>query len=222
MAQVTANAADALMQWATGRPIGVVVPSYAEFAGFFLAAASFLALPYALRTGAHIRVTSVLDRLGARARLAAEVWCSAAGAILSAYFTWYSVLLVFESLRYGDVSPGMLPVPLWIPQAAMSVGLVILTIAFVDRGVSRHVAVAGRQADAERAPPAEPGADEGGRGLKAQVGSERGCDEAPDPRRIGDQPRGDTVHDLAQLPIYILPAALSPLYRRLLGPQERP
>ncbi len=136
MAQVTANAVDALMQWATGRPIGLVVPSYAEFAGFFLAAASFLALPYALRTGAHIRVTSVLDRLGARARLAAEVWCSAAGAILSAYFTWYSVLLVFESLRYGDVSPGMLPVPLWIPQAAMSVGLVILTIAFVDRGVS--------------------------------------------------------------------------------------
>lgn len=136
MAQVTANAVDALMQWATGRPIGLVVPSYAEFAGFFLAAASFLALPHALRAGAHIRVTSVLDRLAPRARLAAEVWCSAAGAALSGYFTWYSLLLVVESLRYGDVSPGMVPVPLWIPQAAMSLGLVILTVAFADRCVS--------------------------------------------------------------------------------------
>lgn len=135
MAQVAANAIDALMQWATGRPIGLIVPSYAEFAGFFLAAASFLALPYALRAGAHIRVMSVLDRLGPRTRFVAEVWCAAAGAVLTAYFTWYSLLLVAESLFYGDVSPGMVEVPLWIPQAAMSVGLVILTIAFIDRCV---------------------------------------------------------------------------------------
>ncbi|MBL8660623.1 MAG: TRAP transporter small permease [Rhodospirillales bacterium] len=134
--QVAANAADVVGQWLVGRPLGFIVPSYAEFAGFLLAAASFLALPYSLRCGAHIRVTSLFDRFGERGRTAAEIWCSAAGAGLSGYFTWYSVLLVAESRRYGDLSPGMIPLPLWIPQASIAVGLAILTIAFVDRLIS--------------------------------------------------------------------------------------
>ncbi len=134
--QVAANAADFVSERLVGRPLGLMVPSYAEFAGFLLAAASFLALPYTLRCGAHIRVTSLFDRLGPKGQSAAEIWCSAAGAGLSGYFTWYSILLVAESRRYGDLSPGMIPLPLWIPQASIGVGLAILTIAFVDRFIS--------------------------------------------------------------------------------------
>lgn len=134
--QVAANAADVLAERLVGRQIGFIVPSYAEFAGFLLAGASFLALPYTLRCGAHIRVTSVVDRLGDRARHWAEVWCSLAGMVLSGYFTWFTGLLVEESLRYGDLSPGVVPVPLWIPQASLVVGLAILTVSFVDRFAS--------------------------------------------------------------------------------------
>lgn len=134
--QVAANAADVVSEWLVGRPLGFIVPSYAEFAGFLLAAASFLALPHTLRCGVHIRVTSVLDRLGGRSLDGAELWCSLAGAALSGYFTWFTMLLVEESWRYGDLSPGMVPVPLWIPQASVAAGLAILTIAFVDRFVS--------------------------------------------------------------------------------------
>lgn len=134
--QVAANAADVISEWLVGRPLGFIVPSYAEFAGFLLAAASFLALPYTLRSGAHIRVTTLLDRLGARSGHGAELWCSASGAVLSGYFAWFTLLLVAESWRYGDLSPGMVPVPLWIPQATICVGLAILTIAFVDRFIS--------------------------------------------------------------------------------------
>ncbi len=39
---------------------------------------------------------------------------------------------MLESLEYGDVSPGMVPVALWIPQSAMALGLVILTISLLD------------------------------------------------------------------------------------------
>jgi TRAP-type C4-dicarboxylate transport system permease small subunit len=153
--QVAANAADAIAAWVIGRPLGLIVPSYAELAGFFLAAASFLALPHALRCGAHIRVTSLIDRLGERARTAAEVWCAAAGAALSGYFTWYSGLLVAESVRYGDLSPGIVPVPLWIPQLAISVGLAVLTIAFVDRVVSMLAGVWPGDEPDITAPPAD-------------------------------------------------------------------
>lgn len=130
--QVGANLIDALLKAFTGEAIGLVIPSYAEFAGFFLAAASFLALAYTLRAGAHIRVELLLQRLGKRARFAAEIWCVAASAAVASYFTWYTVALVFESIEFGDLSPGMVPVPLWIPQAAMALGLAVLAIALVD------------------------------------------------------------------------------------------
>jgi len=130
--QVGCNLIDALIKFAGGTPLGLVIPSYAEFAGFFLAASSFLALANALRAGAHIRVLVVLDRLPRGARRAAEFWCLGAATAVSGYFAWYTISLVAESLEFNDLSPGIVPVPLWIPQAAMAVGLVLLTIAFVD------------------------------------------------------------------------------------------
>ena len=132
LAQVGANLIDALADALTGTPIGLVIPSYAEFAGFFLAAASFLALAYTLRAGGHIRVTLVIQHLGPRARRAVELWCSASGAGLAGYFAWYSVALVFESIEFGDVSTGIVPVALWLPQSAMALGLIVLTIAMID------------------------------------------------------------------------------------------
>lgn len=130
--QVGANLVDAIAKAAGYEPPGLLVPSYAEFAGFFLAAASFLALAYTLRAGGHIRVELLVHRLGRRARHVFEVWCLALGTAVTAYFSWYAIGLVLESLEFGDLSPGIVPVPLWIPQAAMALGLGILTIAFVD------------------------------------------------------------------------------------------
>ncbi len=132
VAQVGANAIDSVAQWLTGEAFGLVIPSYAEFAGMFLAASSFLALAYTLRGGAHIRVTLVIQGLGPRVRRWVELWCTGVGALLSGYFAWHVLGLMGQSLRYEDVSPGMIAIPLWIPQAAMVLGLVVLTVALVD------------------------------------------------------------------------------------------
>lgn len=134
--QVGANLIDVLFKAFGGEAIGLVIPSYAEFAGFFLAAASFLALAHTLRAGGHIRVELVLQRFGHRARHVAELWCVAFSAAVSLYFTWYSTGLVLESIEFGDVSPGIIPIRLWIPQAAMALGLAVLSIALVDELVS--------------------------------------------------------------------------------------
>lgn len=124
--QVSAN----LLNWLLD--LGLLVPSYAEFAGFFLAAASFFALAGALRAGSHIRVSLVLQRLPPGLRRAADIWAHALGAMLAGYFSWFMILLILESVEFGDVSPGIVPVPLWIPQSALAVGTVTLTIALVD------------------------------------------------------------------------------------------
>ncbi|EKV31811.1 TRAP dicarboxylate transporter, DctQ subunit [Caenispirillum salinarum AK4] len=130
--QVGANAIGKVAEWITGTPLGLVVPSYADFTGYFLAASSFLALAYTLRHGGHIRVSLLIQGAGRRARWVVELWCLSLGAIAAGYFAWWAINLVMESLEYGDVSAGMVPVPLWIPQSGMALGLVILCIAMVD------------------------------------------------------------------------------------------
>lgn len=130
--QVILNLIDRMSTILTGAAIGLTIPSYADFTGFFLAAASFLALAHTLRQGGHIRVTLVLSHLGPRLRHAFEIWCLLLAAAVTIYFSWYTFTLTRESLMYNDLSPGMVAVPIWIPQTAMLLGLVILSIALVD------------------------------------------------------------------------------------------
>ncbi len=132
LAQVGANIASAAYKALTGEAIGLVIPSYAEFAGFFLAASTFLGLAYALNAGAHIRVSLVIQNFHGRTRQLIELWCVLIGAVFSGYFAWYTVGLVMESYEFGDLSTGMVPVPLWIAQVPMALGLIILTVAFID------------------------------------------------------------------------------------------
>ena len=66
---------DSAARLITGEPVGLVVPSYSEFTGFFLVAASFLALANSLRHGSHIRVTLLIRGLPSGPRRLIEIWC---------------------------------------------------------------------------------------------------------------------------------------------------
>jgi len=115
-----------------GTAYSYTIPSYADFAGFFLASASFLALAYTLRKGGHISVTLLIQTFGAVPRLAAELFSLTLGAVLSGFTTYYMIRLMVESITYNDLSFGIIAIPLWIPQLAVSSGLAVLTLAFVD------------------------------------------------------------------------------------------
>ena len=132
VAQVGGRMIDGLAKAVTGEQIGLLVPSAAEFSGFFLAGASFLALAYTLRHGGHIRVSLLVHRLTGRTQHWIELWCLGFALALSAFFSWHTLLLVLDSWAFEELSYGMIPVPLWIPQAAMALGLVVLTIALID------------------------------------------------------------------------------------------
>ncbi len=132
LCQVSLNAVDRLSGLLTGSAIGLTIPSYADFTGFFLAAASFLALAHTLREGGHIRVTLILSHLKGRLRHFFEIWCLLLSSAAAIYFSWYTFLLIRESYTYHDLSPGMIAVPIWIPQSAMLAGLIVLSIALLD------------------------------------------------------------------------------------------
>ena len=118
-----------------GRFVGVTVDS-TELAGFCLAASTFLGLAFALRAGSHIRINLLIRHLGGRARTAVELWCTGVGAVASGYFAWQTIDMVRLSYRFGDISPGLIAAPFWIPQSGMALGLVVLTVAFVDEFVT--------------------------------------------------------------------------------------
>ncbi|MDC0738908.1 TRAP transporter small permease [Cognatishimia sp. SS12] len=135
-AQVVLNLADKIAAALTGRGLGLTIPSYSDFTGFFLAAASFLALAYTLRVGGHIRVTLITGRLPVRLARAAEIAVTAIALLMSGYASWYMALLAYESYEFGDQSSGMISVPLWLPQLPVVIGLMVLTLALLDEIVA--------------------------------------------------------------------------------------
>jgi TRAP-type C4-dicarboxylate transport system permease small subunit len=115
-----------------GRQLHFHVKGTDAYAGYFMAAAGFLALAHTLKRGEHIRVTLLLSALSPRARHALELWAHAAAAALSGLLAFYACRLVWQSRLFNDVSTGNDATPRWIPQLGMALGTVILFIALVD------------------------------------------------------------------------------------------
>lgn len=130
--QVVARIYDAILQAMSLPRSGFVVLSLAEISGYLFAAASFLALSATLKSGGHIRVTMLVQALPEKARTVIEAGALAFGALASAFGTWYVSAYAYESFRFGEISPGLVQVPLVWPQAAMAFGAALLTIAFLD------------------------------------------------------------------------------------------
>ena len=102
------------------------------YAGYAMAASSFLALASTLRRGEHIRVTLVIQRFEGAARRWIEFWCLGVAVLLSAFFAWYAWDMVYWSWEFDARSDAMDASPLWFPQGAMAIGVTVLAIAFVD------------------------------------------------------------------------------------------
>lgn len=111
---------------------GEVFPGAPDYAGYAMAAASFLAFANALNRGSHIRVSILLNVVPDGLRRWLEIWCFGIGTAVMWYFVWYAQRFVYWSWKFNDVSQGQDRTPLWIPQSVMLLGAVILAIALTD------------------------------------------------------------------------------------------
>lgn len=115
------------------RNLGSTVRDAEEFAAWAMAAAGFFGLPYALHCGSHIRVSAVARFVPESLHHPMEVLASVIGVGLAAYLAWYCTAFVLESYRFHEVSQGLVPVPMWIPQLPMALGSILLAVAFGER-----------------------------------------------------------------------------------------
>jgi TRAP-type C4-dicarboxylate transport system permease small subunit len=108
------------------------VPGTDAYAGYLMAGSGFMALAHTLKKGEHIRVTLLLKLLRGPAQRGLELWALGAATLLALLFAFYSVRLAWMSHVFHDISTANDATPLWIPQAAMALGTIILSIALID------------------------------------------------------------------------------------------
>lgn len=117
-----------------------------ELSGFCLAASTFLALAYTFVNGGHVRVGIVPQLFSGGISRGFELWCCAVGILISGYAAYHMTLFTLETYRFGELSPGMMAIPLWIPQSAVAFGLAVMCIGIIEQA---GLILSGRAADYE-------------------------------------------------------------------------
>ena len=127
-----------MMALSAGRQFGLNVPAGDDFTAWSMAAMAFLGLAHTFKSGDMIRVGLLLERLQGRTKQMFELMSLGVALAFVAYFARYITQMVYDSWRFNDMAQGTVAMPLWIPQSALAVGLIILSIAVLDEFI--HVA----------------------------------------------------------------------------------
>jgi TRAP-type C4-dicarboxylate transport system permease small subunit len=130
------------------RFVGAYVPGLNAYAGYVMGGSTFLAMAYTFREGGHIRVNILMNSLSGTARWLVQLWCFLAGSVISIFFAFYIVKMTLVSYRFEDLSEGADATPLWIPQALLATGAVVLAISVVHH-LARFLLGQSSEADAE-------------------------------------------------------------------------
>ena len=114
------------------RLVGLPAHSWDEVATYCMAASAFMGLAATWRGGVHVRMELLVVRLKGGVRRAAETLALSITLIACLYFAWYATRYALESWQMNDVSQGLLPIPLWLPQSGMVIGLVLMCLAVAE------------------------------------------------------------------------------------------
>ena len=118
-----------------GRMFQFYIPGTDAYAGYAMAGAGFLALAHTLKSGEHIRVTLIIDKLTGGARRGLELWSLSVAVLLAGLLAVYAWRLAWQSHQFHDISTAADATALWIPQILMGLGTTVLLIAFLDEWV---------------------------------------------------------------------------------------
>jgi len=108
-----------------------------EVCGYLLVALTFLSMSVAEAHGAFHRVELVQTRLSFAARLISQMVFDFISLVASALVTWQLYRLAANSWRAEDVAPTPLQTPLWLPQSAMAIGMLLLCLALLRTMVTK-------------------------------------------------------------------------------------
>ena len=104
-----------------------------EYSGYLVAHVLLLGSGRALGTGGHIRIALLLDRLPARLRATVDFAATAAAFAAASMLAFALVRYTMETAALDARSYFPTATPLWLPQALLAAGPVILALALLAR-----------------------------------------------------------------------------------------
>jgi TRAP-type C4-dicarboxylate transport system permease small subunit len=111
-----------LVNWAQSSPRGTSSRVFA----------SFLGLAYSFRSGSHIRVTLFIQRLNNTGSRVMLILALAVATAISGLLAYHTIVMVVQNASRGEVTSGLISVPLWLPQIGMAIGVTLFCVAIVE------------------------------------------------------------------------------------------
>jgi len=115
------------------RIFGFYVRGLAEYSGYSMAAASFLALAYTFNENEHIRITLFLEKANEKWKKILQTWCLLVATIFSGYFAFYFFKMLKVSYEFQERSEGADEILIWIPQSFVALGSFIFFICITHQ-----------------------------------------------------------------------------------------
>jgi len=110
-------------------------PWLLEVSEYAIYVTTFLAAPWVLHQGAHVRVDLLINATPARFSRALELLVSAGGAVISGFLVYHGILVTAEAWQLNAMVIKELPVSEWVLLCVIPVSASLLLLEFILRGV---------------------------------------------------------------------------------------
>ena len=104
-----------------------------DLAEYAMLWAAFLAAPWLLREGGHVRVEALVERLAARHQRILGIVVSLLGAAVCAVMAWRTGITTYDFYARGLLTNREWQIPEFLPYLAIPVGSALLVIEFLRR-----------------------------------------------------------------------------------------
>ncbi len=109
------------------------LPWLNEVAEYALYVGTFLAAPWALRLGAHVRIDIIVDGLPERASRRLEQFVDALGGGVSAVLFYFGCVGTLQAYEFGHMQFKTITLPNWPLLSVFAIAMLLLTIEFALR-----------------------------------------------------------------------------------------
>lgn len=122
------------------------IPASTEISEYMLMVATFVAAPWLLHQGAHIRIDLLVQKLPLRWAQRLELVCDVLAALVCAVLAWHSARVALDAHGQGSMVFKELMFPEWWLYLPLLFAAVLMAVEFVRRAVCALRALARRSA----------------------------------------------------------------------------
>ncbi|WP_119309707.1 TRAP transporter small permease subunit [Cohaesibacter haloalkalitolerans] len=108
--------------------LGTSLPFSWDFAAYMMGGCVFLSAGATLKAGGHVRVTAIHDYLPQKGKQVLDAAACLVGLAICLVILFAVSDMAMLSFHRGSTSSSVVRTPLWIPQAVMAIGAVVLSL----------------------------------------------------------------------------------------------